>query len=266
MIPCSNVPAEAAKGVRRVRWLRAHWLSLVLRGIAALSAVGAFVVGVEVGAASGRRRTVLLAVGATLTAAGILLAALEGWRRDRARRTALEVALDAEENLTLTLNGALAPLTSYLGELATTGSRADRHALAGQIRQAVVDAAVTLTGPRSRSAFYELHSDDALDRAVYAGRATEPRERFLAGTPDGDFVLGLVARGELVFVDDVAVHPIVQPSAPGYGTVIAVAVTAGPKRFGLLTVDAPRPGDLSPTDVELVRVLGNLLGCGLAQA
>ena len=249
-----------------MRWLREHWLSVVLRSLAALSAVGAFVVGVDVGEASGRRRGVLLLLGSALTGAGILLAALEGWRRDRARRTALEVALDAEENLTLTLNGALAPLTSYLGELATTRGRAERRELAGQIRQAVVDAAVTLTGPRSRSAFYELYSDDVLERAVYAGRATEPRERFLAGTPDGDFVLGLVARGELVFVDDVTDHPVIRPSAPGYGTVIAVAVTAGSERYGLLTVDSPLPGDLSPTDIDLIRVLGNLLGCGLAQA
>jgi hypothetical protein len=246
-----------------VRWLREHWLSVVLRGGAALATVGAFVVGVEVGTSAGSRRTRLLVLGATLTFASVALAAFEGWRRDRARRTALQVALDAEESLMLTLNGALAPLTSYLGELATTGNRAERRELAGQIRQAVVDAAVTLTGPGTRSAFYEPGPGGVLERAVYAGRATPPRDEYLPGTLGGDFVLDLVDRGDLVFVEDVAGHPLLDPQ---YASVIAVAVGAGPDRFGLLTVDAAAAGGLTQTDVELVRVLGNLLGCGLAQA
>jgi hypothetical protein len=249
-----------------VRWLRGHWLSLLLRGGAALSTVGAFVVGVEVGTSTGRRRTMLLLLGALLTGASVFLAAFEGWRRDRARRTAVEVALDAEESLMFTLNGALAPLTSYLGELAATGNRAERRELAGQIRQAVVDAAVMLTGPGSRSAFYEPGAGGRLERAVYAGRATPPQDRYAPGTLGGDFALDLVSRGELVFVDDVAGHPLIDSATPGFGSVIAVAVTAGPDRFGLLIVDAPVGGNLTPTDVELVRVLGNLLGCGLAQA
>jgi hypothetical protein len=252
--------------VGSVRWLRRHWVSLVLRVGAALSTVGAFVVGVEVGTSTGRRRTLLLVLGATLTGLSLFLAAFEGWRRDRARRTALQVALDAEENLMLTLNGALAPLTSYLGELGSTGNRAERRELAGQIRQAVVDAAVTLTGTGSRSAFYEPGPGRILERAVYAGRATPPRNRFRPGTLDGDFALDLVSRGELVFVDDVTGHPLIDPAEADFGSVIAVAVAAGPRRFGLLVVDAPAGGHLTSTDVELVRVLGNLLGCGLAQA
>jgi hypothetical protein len=249
-----------------VRWLRGHWVSLVLRGGAALATVGAFVVGVEVGTSTGRRRTLLLALGATLTFASLALAAFEGWRRERARRTALEVALDAEENLMLTLNGALAPLTSYLGELAATRNRAERRALAGQISQAVVDAAVTLTGPGTRSAFYETGPDGLLERVVYAGQGTPPRDEFTSGTLVGDFVLDLVGRGDLVFVEDVAGHPLLDPAAPDYTSVVAVAVAAGPERFGVLTVDAPAVANLTQTDVELVRVLGNLLGCGLAQA
>jgi hypothetical protein len=101
---------------------------------------------------------------------------------------------------------------------------------------------------------------------VYAGRAAPPRETYRPGTLGGDFVLDLVGRGELVFVADVAGHPLIDPDLPRYSSVIAVAVGAGSERFGLLTVDAPAAGNLTQTDVELVRVLGNLLGCGLAQA
>jgi hypothetical protein len=59
---------------------------------------------------------------------------------------------------------------------------------------------------------------------------------------------------------------MVTPSTTGYAAVIAVAVTAGPRRFGMLTVDAPEVGQFTHTDVELVRVLANLLGSGQAQS
>ena len=168
--------------------------------------------------------------------------------------------------LTLTLNGALAPITSYLGELAATEDSATRAAIAGQLRQAVVDAVVTLTVAGARSAFYLGDpAQGTLVRAVYAGRSTLPRERFERGTPDGDFVLELVADGELLFVDDVQAHPVVTPNTQGYAAVISVAVTAGSRRFGMLTVDAPQVGQFTQTDVELVRVLANLLGSGQAQ-
>ena len=248
------------------RWRRSGW-TVVLTAVAALCAGGAFVIGVLAGAASGGGRVALLLLGATLAAAGIGLAAVDRIRSDRARRTAEQVALDAQEDLTLTLNGALAPLTSYLGELAAAPSRSARQALLGQVRQAVVDAAVKLTTEGARSALYLMDAvGGSLTRVAYAGRSELPREQFVAGTADGDFVLALVRDGELLFVTDVAVNPLVTPSTSGYATVIAVAVTAGSERLGMITVDAPRTGDLTYSDVELVRVLANLLGAGLAQA
>ncbi len=250
------------KGLRRLRLVDA-----VLTAAATAAAVGAFLVSVSAGTAGGTRRTVLIALGAALTGLGIVLAAAQRRRTERALHTAEQIAFDAEVGLTLALNGALAPITSYLGELAATPDVATRAAIAGQLRQAVVDAAVTLTVAGSRSAFYLADpTGAALVRAVYAGRSTLPRERFERGTPDGDFVLELVAHGELLFVDDVQAHPMVTPSTTGYAAVIAVAVTAGPRRFGMLTVDAPEVGQFTHTDVELVRVLANLLGSGQAQS
>jgi hypothetical protein len=248
-------------------WLRQRRVNVVLTGLAVAAAVSAWVSGVEAGGSSGRRRLVLLIVGGCLTGSGIVLASIQRWRSEQARRTAEQVALETEEELSVTLNGALAPITSYLGELAVETDPAERQALAGQLRQAVVDAAVRLTVPGSRSTFYALEpSGDSLLRVAYAGRSQPPRERFVAGTADGDFVLELVTRADLLFVEDVVRSPLVTPSTEGYATVIAVAVTAGRRRIGLLTVDALYPGDLSTTDVELVRVLANLLGSGLGEA
>lgn len=163
---------------------------------------------------------------------------------------------------------ALAPITNYLGGMATAPTEEVRATIAGQLRQAVVDAAVRLTAANSRSAFYAVDSaGTTLTREVYAGRSTPPRPVFAAGTRDGDAMLDLFARGHLVFIVEVDPDPMVTASTPrADGTMIAVAVTAGSRLIGMLTVDAPASGDLTSTDVELVRVLANLLGSGLAQA
>lgn len=249
-------------------WVESHLFGALLVSAAVAAAVGAYLVNSALGPAAGSHRRYLLLLGGGLTGATILLGAAQQYRTNRRLHNAEQVAVEAEEDLTLTLNAALAPITNYLGEMADATDDGTRQLIAGQLLQAVVDAAVTLTAVGARSAFYALDSSGcALNRMVYAGRPVLPRPTFTAGTPDGDFVLDLVDRGDLVFVDDVAAHPVVTPSSPGsYGTVIAVAVTAGANKLGMLTVDAPEPGDLTANDVELVRVLANLLGSGLAQA
>jgi len=249
-------------------WVESHLLGALLVFAAVAAAVGAYVVNSAVGPAAGSHRRYLLLIGGALTATTILLGAAQQYRTSQRLKTAEQVAVEAEEDLTLTLNAALAPITNYLGEMADAADDAARQLIAGQLLQAVVEATVTLTAAEARSAFYALDATGlALHRLVYAGRSMLPRPTFHAGTSDGDFVLDLVDRGDLVFIDDVEEHPIVTPSRPGsYGTVIAVAVTAGVRKLGMLTVDAPQPGDLSAQDVELIRVLANLLGSGLAQA
>ena len=250
-----------------VEELPPNWRDRLLTPAAVLAAVGAYLFAAAAGDADGAVRAALLGLGGAATAATIVVGAVARRRSESRQREAEQVAVDAAEELTLTLNGALAPITSYLGELAAAPSWELRLAVAGQLRQAVVDAAVRLTAEDTRSTFYALDEDGcALVRVAYAGRSTIPRFRFRAGTPDGDAVLDLVRRGDFVFVDDVEASPMVTPSHPGdYRSVLAVAVTAGPRRLGMLTVDAARRGDLSPSDVELVRVLGNLLGAGLGQ-
>ena len=245
----------------------ARWVGGLLNAVAVISAGGAYVLSAEAGRFTGVERTRLLVFGALLAAAVVAATGLKQLRDARRIRTAEQVAVDAQEELVATLNGALAPITSYLGELASALGPVPRDTIAGELRQAVVDATVRLTHPESRSAFYLLDPGaDRLVRQAYAGRSTLPRPEFVAGTADGDGVLDLVLRGDLVFIEDVEVDPMVIPTtADAYRTVIAVAVTAGRVKLGVLTVDAPDVGDLTATDMELVRVLANLLGSGLVQ-
>jgi hypothetical protein len=253
--------------IRRGRaWLESHVLGALLIVGAVTAGVGAYLVNSSLAGAGSRRRLLLL-LGGTLTAATILFGAAQQYRTSQRLKTAEEVAVEAEEELTVTLNAALAPITDYLASMADTADEGARQVIVGQVLQSVVDAAARLAAPGARSAFYALDAGGrSLSRAAYAGRATLPRPVFAVGTPDGDFVLDLVDRGDLVFIGDVDTDPLVTPSAAGYRTVIAVAVTAGARRLGMLTVDAPQPDDLTTTHVELVRVLANLLGSGLAQA
>lgn len=231
------------------------------------AAAAAYLTSAASGDAHGTTHTVLLVLGAVLAGTTVLIGALQQRRTQRRLATAEQVAVDAEAELLLTLNGALAPITNYLGDMADQRTADGRATVAGQLSQAVVDAAVRLTAEGSRSAFYRLDDDwQGLTREGWGGRSAQPRSAFVAGTPDGDAVLDVVRAGDYVAIDDIAASPMVTPSpGAGYRTVVAVAVTAGSLPLGLLTVDAPHPGDLGPIDVELLRVLANLLGAGLAQ-
>lgn len=257
--------AEDNGGVRG--WTGHRRTTYLLNSLAVVAAAAAFLFSQLAGDTDGRRRAVLLGLG-VVTAAVVVVVNLVIQRRDRRRiRSAEEAAVEAQEALTTTLNGALAPITSYLGEMGVAREHHQRAAIGGKLRQAVVDAAVRLTVPTARSAFYRLDPATGwLVLDVYGGRSALPRDHFVTGDEAGDVLLDLVTRGDLVFIPDVEVDRLITPTSPGqYATVIAVAVTAGPTPLGLLTVDAPAVGQLTTVDVELVRVLANLLGSGLVQ-
>lgn len=239
---------------------------LLLVGASVVSA-GSFAVGVLAGSATGAGRVLLITGGAVLAVGGILLGAWEKRRANRAQRSLERIALDAEENLTVTLNAALAPITENLAKLAATADPAQRATIVGSVQQAIVSAAVSLTQPpgQGRSAYYALEpGGEALARVTYAGRATRPRERFTSGTADGDRVLDVVLRRDYLLIDDVRTAPGVTPSADGYNTVIAVSVFAEQRVLGMLAADGPTPGSMTATHVEQMKVLANLLAIALA--
>lgn len=235
--------------------------------LAALGAAATFVVSAQAGRSSGSARVWLLVAGAVLAGLATLANLVQQQRHRRQRRTLQQVAVEAEAAFALAMRGVLSPITSYLGELSVATSEAERAHVVGQVSQAVVDAAVTLTTADARSTLYRLDGDRrGLTREAWGGRSMHPRQHFRAGTPDGDALLDVVLSADFVFVDDVQASPMVTPSpGAGYRTVVAVAVTAGSARLGLLTVDAPAVGDLTEDDVELVRVLANLVGAAQGQ-
>lgn len=238
-----------------------------LNVVAVLAAVGAYILSAQAGDASGSRRTLLLGLGAALAGVTVVAAALKQVRDRRRWLTASQIAVDAEEEFGIALNGAFGPITNYLGEFADASGPTERAEVAGKIRQGVVDAAVSLVGKDARAAFYRANDEGTvLVREAYAGRPDTPRDEFYAGTPDGDNALDLVLGGDIVSVEDVEQDALVTPTTPGsYRCVVAVAVAAGSRRIGMLTVDVPVAGALTSTDAGMMRVLANLLGSGMAQ-
>lgn len=132
----------------------------------------------------------------------------------------------------------------------------------------MVDSAAELCGPhRTRACFFRLESG-ALVPDAFAGRSDAPATTFRRGDPRGDQALDLVRKRDLMFVRDAAEAPydaIVRPNAP-YRTFISAAVAADEREFGMLSIDARRPGSLDMGDVSAMRALAELLAAGLAVA
>ncbi len=241
-----------------------RWLTLA----ALLAAAAAPVLGIQAGASSGTARLVLLACTGLAAALAVGIATLQRLEAEGRQQEAEQAADEAREDFALALGGSLGPTADYLGQAAVAGTEAEQQALLGQLLQAALGAAVTIGPPGSRSCLFLLDpGGGVLTRRAWAGRSGAPRPRFSGDTPDGEFALDLVQRGEVLLVADARAHPRVTPSRAGaYDCVVAVTVRAGGSHYGLLTLDAPGPGTLTSTELELVSVLANLLGAGLAIA
>ena len=242
------------------------------RPIAVTAATVAWVLGAVVNDLSGWPFALTATVGAVLTALAVGLP-LRAEHRARARaRTAEQVAEDASARIQLVLNDALEPLAYLIGKITDRPrwSRVNREPteLHGQAKVVVLSAAAEVLGAdRLRSCFFAL-TDDRPPRLVptaFHGRAEAPRSTFVGGTPFGDFALGLLERREDLFCPDVRIAPLPgwAPGGHEYRTFIAVPVATEARKFGILTVDGLRVGDLTDADVAAVRVLARLLAVAL---
>jgi hypothetical protein len=145
--------------------------------------------------------------------------------------------------------------------------------LRDQIPGMVVNAAAQLIGPplATRSCFYRLE-DGPPKRLVldeHAGRPSPPGRQFGAGYPRGDAAIALVEDDGYLLCEDVVDNPPPDWSNDKdttYKTFISVGVRTSMSQWGMLTVDAPTPGDLNDLDVDFLRVLGGLIAAALSIA
>jgi hypothetical protein len=208
----------------------------------------------------------LLSVAALLFASPVVLSSYREYVKGQAARSAGELAVEYRLRLGLTLGEAMTPMGDLLGRIAA-GRREERAVLLGQLRQRGVDASATLATPeRARAVFFALDGKK-LRPAAWAGRPEPPQEELTAGNPAGDAAYHLVERHDRILVRDTRDPEAVDLGLGGdYRTYLSVAVYAGPKNFGMLSVDAPEPESLEESDLDITTALAQTLGAGLAMA
>ena len=208
----------------------------------------------------------LLSVAALLFASPVALSSYREYAKGQAARSAGELAVEYRLRLGLTLGEAMTPMGDLLGRIAG-GRREERAVLLGQLRQRGVDASATLATPeRARAVFFVLDGRK-LRPAAWAGRPEPPRGEIAGGDPAGDAAYHLVERHDRVLVPDTRDPEAVDFGLGGaYRTYLCVAVYAGSKNFGMLSVDAPEPESLEESDLDITTALAQTLGAGLAMA
>jgi len=208
-----------------------------------------------------------------VTAAGTYLTGRVATRQARKRQWAAE---DSERRARIDsriqIADVLRPLAETLAKMPSL-TKAEKLQQCESMKRGVVDAAAELLGPeRSRAGWFE-YVDDKVARLVPVpdlrrGRGDPQLTEFVQGTVEGDAALELLDNDTTRFCPDVDEDP-----PPGwtkarhseYRTFISAGVVADGRRFGMLTLDALEPGDLTPNDVYALSLLAKLLAAALAQ-
>lgn len=137
--------------------------------------------------------------------------------------------------------------------------KADRTAQFLRLAQQVVDAARAAYSdvPGLRSVIYSLDGlETSLQVEVHATVGhRDPPNPLLAGTERGDGAVELVRSGRHLFVERVSDAPEQwKGSGVGYDTFLSIPIRSTAANYGLLTVDAPISGEITPAIVATWRL------------
>lgn len=216
----------------------------------------------------GKRNTRIVSVVALLAAASIPVV-MKGLNDSaEAKRKRDDIGARAETEVAL--YDALDPLVETLGEL-LAANRAERPEAMGRLTSAaMVSINQVLNVPRARVCFYEVQDERenghlVLKRKQCVGRSGRSRPKFTTATPEGEAVIELLRHDRSDFREDVKKDPPVgwdTTKSRDYRTYLSIPSRAGERVHGLITVDAPRPGDLREDHGTFVRVVGTILATG----
>jgi hypothetical protein len=239
-------------------------------------AVAAFFAVLAPLAAEGARRstgtttTVFIAASVVATGLAFLIPQARQILASRSEATAEEREVEARVETRVAINDALDPILRLLGNLALEREEVPRNQIRAQAIPLVLKTAAEFIGPeRSRACWFRLEPGPptSLVPTDFAGRAGSPSTTFEEGTTSGDAAIGMVLSDEDRICEDILVDP-----PPGwdstkqrhYRTFISVSVIAGDTAYGMLTLDALEPGDLSTEDKGLLRLMGGILAVALS--
>ncbi len=261
------VPGVVLRPRGRVHdWSLGEWHGLVPATVVAATA--AWVVGALSGRAQGPGRTVLIVIGAVLTAAAAGLPLWQHRRASAARADATAAAQDARAAMRVTLDDALDPIVHLIART-SDAKGPDKARCRGEAIQLTVNTVAALTdADRVRVCFFTLQDGPPvqLHLDAFAGRAGAPDVVLAAGTAAGNAAIRALTKGQWILLDDITVQvpPFCWDHAPEYRTVLIGPVDRSGQPVGLLTLDALRPGEIANVDQALLHLLAQLLTVALA--
>lgn len=123
-----------------------------------------------------------------------------------------------------------------------------------------------------RAVFYQVSDDQQrLTAEAQCGRTENTPDPFDRGTPRGDAAFAMLQAGVSVFIADVddsaevsATLGAYYGTRNSYQTFISAPIIGGQTAHGMLTLDAPRVGDLLESDKHLVAIFANMLAVSFA--
>lgn len=176
-------------------------------------------------------------------------------------------AAQARAEKKVEMNDQLAPLAYKLAKIPAAGGLPQRRTAIASFLTKTVATCVSLTDQeRSRATFYEVVGEPgsrAFTPAESSGRGDPAKSTFQEGDgADGDVVWTKAFAGEPTFVRDWRSEPPeyfdVARTDRKYLTFITVPILTHDGPVGLLTVNGPKPGDLTSSDVEMMQMLADL--------
>lgn len=170
--------------------------------------------------------------------------------------------------LRVAMKDALQPVAELTAGMTELPGSARQPQMKQVAQQAVGSLCLLLKDvDRLRAVVYEV-TDRGMECLAYQGRGTTPK-MFKAGTERGDKALKMVDEGGQIFAKDLdasELGPAYKGSGADYKTFISVAISTRAHSYGMLTVDAPRAGDLVDTDAQIVMFMADLLAVAFAVA
>ena len=256
----SGGPSNVAAPSPRWRWVLPAVVFVVLSPVAAALTRDA----------DGPRLLFWIVVQVLATALAWLIPQLGQWRAEGLQQSAEDREFEARVQTFLRMNDALDPIMRLLGDLASEQRPVEREKLRAQAVTVVLMSATQLIGPeRARSCWFRLDGGPPkrLVPTDAFGRAGSATTTFVEGTPAGDAAIGMVLDDEDRICEDIATDP-----PPGwdadkerdYRTFVSVSVIAGDTAYGMLTLDALEPGDLTRDDMRLLRLMAGALAVALS--
>lgn len=216
---------------------------------------------------TGRVQIGLIVVGAVLTGVS---AGLPLWQRrqaDVARQDAVLAARRAWALMRVALSDTLDPFVHLLGRL-TTAPPGVKDQLRGEAISLAVGALAGLGAEhRARVCYFALDTDgQTLRPERFAGRSGAPTAVFTSANASGAAALGMARGRSWLYIPDTEAQapPCWFDEQRGYRSVLLGPVATPERVLGLISLDAPGPGELDGIDLALVQLLAAMLGTALS--